>query len=149
MMFKSLILSLILSLGSVPISIVETKDRNVRGYHLLLLNRKLGYFVVCIIKRNPINPWPLWSCGSLQGQHAWYMQRYNQQPKDKTKPRTKPGTFGLAKECSTTEIPLLPSPRMHEKIQYMLHVHFSRTLGAHMPEAISILKWQCTIKHHT
>ena len=54
-----------------------------------------------------IHPQPLGSCGPLQEWDACNMPHHNPRPQYETGPGIEPGTFGLADECSTTELTLL------------------------------------------
>ena len=87
------------SWGSVLPSIVEMRDQNSGGFPLLFSNRNLGSFM-CIGDRNPIHPQPLGSCGPLRNEMHYTCLIIIHDP------GIKPGTFGLADECSTTELSL-------------------------------------------
>ena len=75
------------SWGSVLPSIVETRDQNFRGCPLLFSDRNLGYF--CTVVDH-----------SRSKMHETCLIIIHD-------PGIEPGTFGLADECSTTELTLL------------------------------------------
>ena len=62
---------------------------------------------MCIGDRNPIHPHTLESCGPLQEEHALTCLIVIHDLSMRSGPGSNQGTFGLADECSTTELPLI------------------------------------------
>ena len=90
------------SWGSVLPSIVEARDQNSQGYPLLFSNRNLGSF--CVWGKEILYTFSLWE---VVDHSRSTMQFICLIIIHESGPGIKPGTFGLADECSTTELTLL------------------------------------------
>ena len=91
---------------SVLPSIVETRDQNSRGNPLLFSNRNLGSF--CAEGTEILYTHSLWEVvdHSRSKMHETCLIIIHD-PRYEIGPGIEPGTFGLAHECSTTELTLL------------------------------------------
>ena len=94
------------SCGSVVSSIVETRDHNSQGWPLFFSSRNLGSF--CAWGPEILYTHSLWKVvdHSRHKMHYTYLIIIHDLHYE-TGPRIEPGTFGLADECSTTELTLL------------------------------------------